>query len=62
MSDLFWIILIIALYWYIIRPMMQGMLEQNKKAPSGKQQSPSPQNNQSPEKRVGDYVDYEEIK
>lgn len=62
MSDIFWIILILGLYWYIIRPMMQGILEQNKSVPSGRQQSPSTPKKQQSEKRDGEYVDYEEIK
>lgn len=62
MSDIFWIILILGLYWYIIRPMMQGILEQNKSATSGRSQSPSTPKKQQPEKRDGEYVDYEEIK
>ena len=62
MSDIFWIILILGLYWYIIRPMMQGILEQNKSASSGRQQSPSTPKKQQSEKRDGEYVAYEEIK
>lgn len=62
MSDIFWIILIVALYWYIIRPMAQGILGQNKTGPSNNQPTSTTPKNQQREKRADDYVEYEEVK
>lgn len=61
MSDFAWIALVIIVYMVVIRPMMQGILNQ----PS-KDNSTSPKNQGSPKQskqgKDGDYVDYEEIK
>ncbi len=61
MSDLAWVAIIIIVYMVVIKPMMQGMVNQQGKGKSTQPKTPGtpPQKQQG---KDGDYVDYEEVK
>ena len=58
MSDFAWIAFILIVYMVVIRPMVQGILNQD---PKSKGNTYPPKNTKS-NKHDDDYVDYEEIK
>ncbi len=61
MSDFAWIALVIIVYMVVIKPMMQGILNQPAKGqPSSPKSQGAPK--QPKQGKEGDYVDYEEIK
>ncbi|MBK7442154.1 MAG: hypothetical protein IPL12_17200 [Bacteroidetes bacterium] len=63
MSDLAWVAFIIIVYWIVIKPMMQGILQPNTNNNRPKPNN-TPKRTAEPQqkKEGGEYVDYEEIK